>query len=114
MWFRRKVKTGHKLGRELGYPTLNFSIGNFSQYQKTGVYTCQIKIKRKIHEGTLYFGPKLSKPGNSLEIFILNFKDNIYAQLVSFRVSRKIREPMKFTSTEKLKKQIQKDVASIV
>ena len=114
MWFRRKVKTGHKIGRALGHPTLNFHVGSFAMYHKPAVYACELRVKGKSYKGALYFGPKLSKPGHVLELFILDFSGSLYGQFVSFKVGQKIRPPMKFSSLEALKKQIQQDIASIV
>lgn len=113
MWFRRKVKPGHKLGRELGHPTLNFNVGSFALHNKPAVYVCQMKIGDKTYKGALYFGPKLTKPGKALEVFVLDFSGDLYGQFVSFKVGRKIRKPMQFSSPEELKKQIQKDLNSI-
>ena len=113
MWFRRKVKKGHKIGRELWHPTLNFNVGSFAAYHKPAVYACELKVKGKVYKGALYFGPKLSKPGHVLELSILNFSGSLYGQFVSFQVGRQIRPPMKFASVDALKKQIRKDIITI-
>ena len=110
MWFRRKVQKGIKLGQKIGYPTLNFSVGNFSQFYKYGVYGCEIKIGNQIYQGALYFGPKLSKPTKVLEIHVPKFNKNIYGQFIQFRLLKKIRNSKKFDSLNDLKEQIQKDL----
>jgi riboflavin kinase/FMN adenylyltransferase len=114
MWFRRKVKKGHRIGRAIGHPTLNFNVGSFPLHHKSGVYVCQVKIKGKVYKGALYFGPKLTKQGYALEVYILDFSGNIYGHFVSFRVGKRLRQPLKFTSPADLKKQIQKDISNIV
>ena len=114
MWIRRKVKPGFKLGKKLGHPTINFSVGSFGQHFSAGVYTCKVRINGKTYKGALFFGPKLNEPGKVLEIFVLDFSDHLYGRFVSFKVGRKIRKPIKFTSLAELKKQIQKDIASVV
>lgn len=114
MKFRRKVKKGHRIGRELGHPTLNFNVGSFAFHHNPGVYACEVGVKKNIYHGALYFGPKLSHPGNVLEVFLIDFVGKLYGQYVSFAVGKKIRSPKKFSSIEELKKQIQQDVASIV
>ena len=114
MWIRRKVKPGQQAGRKLGFPTLNFNPGHFGDDYKVGVYSCEVLIQDKICKGALYYGPKHDKPGFALEIYVLNCSKNLYNQEVQFRPLKWIRAPMSFDSSEALKKQIQKDVASIV
>ncbi|MFH0837884.1 MAG: riboflavin kinase [Patescibacteria group bacterium] len=114
MWIRRKVKPGNQLGRHLGHPTLNFSVGAFGLKYKPGVYACEVRIHGKIYKGALYFGPKLNHRGQTLEIYVLDYSGNIYGQYVHVKPGKKLREPKKFSSSELLKKQIQKDVARIV
>ena len=114
MWIRRKVKPGHQLGRKLGHPTLNFNVGSFAMKNRPGVYSCQIIIHGKTYKGALYFGPKLTHSGYALEIYILDYSGSIYGQFISFKVGKKLRNPIEFDSPEALKKQIQKDIATIV
>jgi riboflavin kinase/FMN adenylyltransferase len=114
MWFRRKVITGTQIGRTLDYPTLNFHVGSFGNRFSPGVYACEVKIDKKAYKGALYFGPKMTKKGNVLEVFVLNFSKQVYGQFVSFKVGKKIRNPKKPASLEELKKQIQKDLESVV
>ncbi len=112
--FKRKVKQGSKTGRKIGYPTINFNVGNFVDYYQSGVYVCEIIINSKIYKGALYFGKKMHHKGNVLEIYILNFSHKIYGQFVQFKVSKKIRSPKSFSELSELKKQVGKDLRSIV
>ncbi|MBN2095939.1 riboflavin kinase [Candidatus Peregrinibacteria bacterium] len=111
MWVRRKVQSGTKTGQKIGYPTLNFRAGDFSQ--SSGVYACEILIADKLYKGALYFGPRLNHPGNVLEVYVIGFKQKIYGHFVRFRVGKKIRSPKCFNSLDELKKQIQKDLQSV-
>lgn len=113
MWFRRKIQSGKKLGRKIGFPTLNLNVGSFKNYCSPGVYACQVVVKNKIYKGAMHFGPVLNRKTLKLEIHVLNFNQNIYGQWVKFKVLKKIREPMRFTDLNKLKKQIQKDLKRI-
>lgn len=114
MVFRRKVKHGSKSGRVIGYPTINLNIGNFKNTFTPGVYACNLIVNKKPLKGALYFGPKLSKKGNVLEVFILDFSKNIYGSFVQLKVGVKIREPMSFNNLEELKKQIEKDLKKVI
>jgi len=110
----RKVKSGMKEGRKIGFPTLNLNVGAFSKAYKPGVYVSQVKIFGKSYKGVLYFGPKMTNKGNILEIFVLGFSKHIYGEYISFEVGKKVREPKKLSSLEELKKQIQIDIKSVV
>lgn len=114
MWFRRKVKSGVKVGRQLGYPTLNFKVGSFEDHYKPAVYACILLIAGKQYKGALYLGPKFLSKSNVLEVFVVDFSRQIYGQFVSFKVGKKVRGPMKFSSLEELRKQILKDLKSVV
>lgn len=114
MWIRRKVQNGQRLGRKLGYPTLNFRVGNFAEGRQPGVYSSQVRIKNEVYRGALYFGPKFGHRGNVLEVFVIGYSGDLYGHYVSFKLGKKVRGPMKFSSPEALKKQIQKDLSHIV
>ena len=114
MWHRRKVQHGDKLGQKLGFPTLNFRPGHFTDEYAPGVYAAKVRIAGKSYAGALYLGPKFSQKGNVLELFVLSFSDTIYGHYVSFEVGKRVREPMKFDSVGTLQKQIEKDIEAIL
>ncbi|MBU0577178.1 riboflavin kinase [Patescibacteria group bacterium] len=114
MQFRRKVKPGSKTGQKIGFPTINLNIGSFSDYNKPGAYTCKVLIGKKEYLGALYFGQKMHHKAMVLEIHILNFSHKIYGQFITFKVGKKIRSPKQFTDLQELKKQIAKDIKSVI
>ncbi len=113
MWITRKVQPGTKTGQKIGYPTLNFRIGNFSKHYSPGVYVCDVRIADKTYKGALYFGPRLTHRDNVLEVFVIGFSRKIYGQFIRFRVLKKIRKPKKFNNPEELKKQITEDLKQV-
>lgn len=113
MWIHRKVIKGTQLGQKIGYPTLNFHVGNFGKSKKPGVYNAEIRIANKVYQGALYYGSRLAHRGDVLEIYVQKFDKKIYGQFVQFRVLKKIRSPKKFNNPNELKKQIQKDLLSL-
>lgn len=114
MEFRRKVKPGSKMGRKIGFPTLNFNVGNFGQHVLPGVYNCRVFVDGKPFKGALYYGSKMSKKAKVLEVFVLSFHRRIYGRFVRFSVGKKIRGPKKFDSFAALKQQIQKDLKTVI
>ena len=114
MWYRRKVQTGKKLGKKIGFPTLNFEVGSFGAHHCPAVYSAEVKIKDKVYKGALFYGPKLKKRSRVLEVHVLNFSGDLYGQFVSFKVGPIIRKPMAFASLDDLRNQIRMDIKSVV
>lgn len=114
MKFIRKIKSGSKTGRKIGFPTLNFNVGNFGDHYKPGVYKCEVNLDNSSYIGALYFGPKLSHKNNVLEVHVVNYNGQIYGQYIRFKVGKKIRSPKFFSDLGELKKQIEKDLIMVV
>ena len=109
---QEQVVTGKKLGRTLGFPTANFKIHN-GALPPCGIYAVKAKYAEKTYNGVLNIGlrPTLEdhEPPN-LELHIFDFNKNIYGETIEIAFIRKIRKEQKFSSLDKLKKQIAKDI----
>ena len=112
-WFRRKVQVGQKLGRQFGFPTLNFLIGDFSKDHSAGVYGCEVEIRGKMYKGALYFGPRLGTGEMTLELYVMDFNQEIYGDNVRFRLLGKVRNAMTFKTLDEIHGQIEKDLEVI-
>ena len=112
-WFIRKVQKGAQVGRKIGYPTLNFRVGDFGRFYRDGVYACDIRIAGKLHKGALYFGPHLSKSTKVLEVHVPELNKKIYGQFIQFRLLKKIRNAKILSNLDDLKRQIRKDLLKI-
>lgn len=108
-FFRRKVQKGQKLGRIIGFPTINLRVGNFGDHVRQGVYVCNVWYREKKYDGLMHFGPKMGQRKKALEIYIHRFQKIIYGEWVVFEVGKKIREVEKMENISALKKQIKKD-----
>ena len=113
MWINRKVKKGTGTGRKIGFPTLNFNVGQFGENYGEGVYSSEIKIDKTVYKGALFFGSRMNSGKKALEIYVIGFNKMIYNQFVRFRVIKKIRKPKTFTDLEELKRQIEEDLKNI-
>lgn len=114
-WYRGKVLRGQKLGRVLGFPTANLDFNILPKSTKEGVYACLVKYKNKRYKGALYFGPRLvlGEENIVLEIYILDFKQQIYGQEICWQMGKFIRPAKNFPSMEDLKIQLQKDIETV-
>jgi len=106
--FFGKIVPGRGIGRTMNFPTLNFEIPENLEI-KSGVFATRIFLDKKVLPGILFFGNRKTFDNKkSLEIHVLKkFTDSPTS--AEFEILKKIREVMKFGSTEKLKKQIEKD-----
>ena len=102
--FRWKVIHGKKLGRTIWVPTANVSLvtDDISDW----VYACNI----------VYDGQILSwvwtylKQKELFEVYIFDFKEDIYWETLEVIILEKIRDNQKFDSLDDLKLQIYKDI----
>ena len=103
------VTAGEKLGRKLGYPTANISLEH--DYPLDGVYLCKIRIDSTFYYGLASVGNKPTYNGKEkiLEVFILNFDQDIYNKEVEVYFLEMIRNQIKFDSQDELIKQMNED-----
>ena len=108
-----KVVRGEGRGKILGFPTANIEVFNES-IPLGGVYIVNIKIGSKLYHGVCSISRpsfEVLNPKNKiLEVFIFNFKRNIYNKIVEVTFLKKIRKSICFSSVDELVKRINKDV----
>ncbi len=110
-----KVVHGNRLGRTIGFPTLNIALGRYRS-PVHGVYAVKVEIEKQLFLGAANVGVKPSVAGRRkpiLEVYVFNFSREIYGQYVKVSFEKKIRNEMKFSSAEVLKEQIARDVSEI-
>jgi riboflavin kinase / FMN adenylyltransferase len=112
-WFiSGEVIHGEKRGRELGYPTANIRLDNNCAL-KHGIYA--VRIGRGQGEtrldGVASFGrrPTFDNGAPLLEIFLFDFKGDLYGETLDVAFIGFIREELKFDSIEALIRQMDDD-----
>tara|TARA_B100000029_G_C17570828_1_gene956519 strand:+ start:1224 stop:2141 length:918 start_codon:yes stop_codon:yes gene_type:complete len=109
------VIKGKKLGRKLGFRTCNIRIKNYV-LPASGVYAVKVLIKneKSSFRGIAYLGSRPTFNGKEifLEINIFNFKRNLYKKKLKVYFLKFIRRDRKFSSSDALIKQMNKDVIS--
>ena len=106
-----KVAHGKKLGRELGFPTINIKMGDKTLIVK-GIFAVSVKgIDNRVLPGVASIGtrPTVNGVDTILEVFILDFDQDVYGYSVDVEFLHKIRDEEKFDSLEELGLHIEKD-----
>ena len=108
-----RVSHGDKKGRTIGFPTINIGISRRLS-PVLGVFNVLVEINKETFRGVCNVGKRPTVGGEKtlLEVFIFDFKGDIYGERVTIIFKHKSREEMKFGSFEELKQQITKDVES--
>lgn len=114
-WYESIVLEGNKLGRTIGFPTLNLDPNVLPADTMEGVYRARVVHDGHSYVGALYIGPRLviNETKRVLEIYVLDFNQDIYGEVVRFCLERFIRGIMDFSSLEDLKRQLAQDIEDI-
>jgi riboflavin kinase/FMN adenylyltransferase len=106
-----RIAHGQKLGRELGYPTINIKMGDKTLIVK-GIFAVNVKgLDNRVLEGVASIGtrPTVNGVDTILEVYILDFDRDVYGCSVEVNFLHKIRNEEKFDSLEELAAHITQD-----
>jgi riboflavin kinase/FMN adenylyltransferase len=112
-WFvTGEVIHGEKRGRELGYPTANIRLDNNCGLRH-GIYAVRVGRGSERIDGVASFGrrPTFDNGAPLLEIFLFDFKGDLYGEVLDVAFIGFIREELKFSSVDALVKQMDDDSA---
>ena len=110
-----KVIHGDKIGKKLGFPTLNINIKNLN-LPFEGVFAVKIRWQSLIFFGAASLGNRPTideKLKLALEVFVFDFNKNIYSEFVEVYFLEKIRNQEKFNNLEEMIFQMKKDIKKI-
>jgi riboflavin kinase/FMN adenylyltransferase len=112
-WFvTGEVIHGDKRGRELGYPTANIRLDNNCALRH-GIYAARVGLGAERFDGVASFGcrPTFDNGAPLLEIFLFDFKGELYGRSLDVAFIGFIRDELKFSSVDALVKQMDDDSA---
>lgn len=100
------VVEGKQLGRKIGYPTANMQrYDPLKVVPKTGAYLTKVRALDREFYG-------MTNVGDVIETHIFDFDEDIYGLDIELTFEAFIRDEMKFSSVEELKKQLEIDEMS--
>lgn len=110
-----EVMSGKKLGRTIGYPTLNLVADPTRVYPPNGVYATKVKVYDKTYLGmtNIGFNPTVSGECKMIETHLFDFNQSIYGEIVTIDFYHYIRPEQKFESIEALQAQLMCDQQSV-
>ncbi len=108
-----KVVEGNQLGRKIGFPTANLAccVDN-KQIPEKGVYAVKVDIEDEQFWGMLNIGTRPTVDSNlkrSIEVHIFDVARDLYGQNLKVSFIHRLRDEMKFSNTDELRKQLVKD-----
>ena len=105
---RGRVIKGDGRGRVLGYPTANLTRHFFRRHPlPDGVYGGLVIISLRCYSALAIIGVD-----KKVEIYVLNWRRNLYGQYLRMVIIKKIRPLRLFKDSNKLKTRIKKDIAA--
>ena len=109
-----KVVKGRNIGRHLGFPTANIEIHN-ELLPKDGIYAVRVMLGNKIYKGAVNIGiaPTFHTNKRAVEVYIINFKQNIYGKKLKIEFIQRLRGEKTFKSAAGLAIQIKRDVEKV-
>jgi riboflavin kinase/FMN adenylyltransferase len=108
------VVDGAKRGTGLGYPTANVAMPKGTALGH-GIYAVRAFVDGKPHDAAAYLGtrPTFDNGMPVLEVFLLDFDENLYGKVMEIEFVAFIREDRRFDSAEALVRQMDADVAKV-
>ncbi len=111
-----EVVGGSRIGRGLGFPTVNQRIPLCQAVPSFGVYCTKCVIDGKEYISVTNVGTRPTvhpDEGDVLcETHILDFEGDLYGETVEVRFYKKLRDEMKYPDIEALKKSVEQDICS--
>ncbi len=110
-----RVVQGSRLGRTLGFPTINLLPDKKKLLPPRGVYFSQVRCRDGMHRGISNIGYKPTVSSRQIlgvESYLYDFHREIYGESVEVYLTEFRRPERQFETLEALKAQLQEDIAA--
>lgn len=107
------VEPGDRIGREIGWPTVNLAVPPAKLVPGHGIYAGWATGPAGEHQAAISVGyrPTFDKTDLRVEAYLLDFDGDLYQQRLELRFVARLREQAKFRDARALSEQIARDVA---
>jgi riboflavin kinase / FMN adenylyltransferase len=105
------VVSGHRRGRNMGFPTANLA-ATTELLPQDGIYATILELQnhRWLSVSSVGHNPTFGKGSRTVEAYILDFTQDIYGEPIKLSFVQRIREERKFAQIEDLVTQMHEDV----
>lgn len=105
------VVQGKRLGRTIGFPTINLIADPDSVYPPNGVYATYVKVYNTLYMGMTNIGynPTVNGERKMIETHLFDYNKELYGAEVEIYFYHHMRCEQKFENIDALKMQIEKD-----
>jgi riboflavin kinase / FMN adenylyltransferase len=111
-----QVVHGKHVGHKIGFPTANLK-GISSFLPKDGVYACAVQLGKEYYRAGMNLGKRPTFQDDDhhrqAEVHILHYYGKLYGKRMGVLLLKYLRPERKFSSTQALVRQIQKDLTRI-
>ena len=110
-----QVAHGNRVGRTLGFPTVNLLPGENKLLPPNGVYYSQVYYKGRKYPAISNVGCKPTVTGEGIvgvESYLYDFDSDIYGQEIGVELLAFRRPERRFADAEALKRQLREDIAA--
>lgn len=111
-FFSGSVISGNGIGKQIGFPTANIEPAEKNKMiPADGAYAVMLEVEEKEYKGMLNIGirPTISGTSRVIEAHLFDFDENIYEKNVTVHFIERVRDEVKFSNINELRKQLQKD-----
>ncbi|MCD8329175.1 MAG: bifunctional riboflavin kinase/FAD synthetase [Lachnospiraceae bacterium] len=112
--YESEIVHGRRLGRTLGFPTINQAIPAGKLVPALGVYAAEILLDGQRFRGIANVGVKPTVSGGDgrsagVETSIFDFHEDVYGRRVRVELKHFVRSERRFSSLEALRAQVERD-----
>ncbi len=106
------VKHGEKIGKTLGFPTVNQVYESHMAQLKSGVYITSTTVRKDTYASATGIGnrPTFGGESTTCETFIIDFNDDIYGESIDVTFHEYLKPTVKFESKKELEEYIRSAV----
>ncbi|MFT8740710.1 MAG: riboflavin biosynthesis protein RibF [Liquorilactobacillus satsumensis] len=107
---------GKQVGRTLGFPTINISVGQGERLPAEGIYAVKVRLLGKTVDGMASIGRNETFGSNNaptLEINLLDFSQMVYGEHVVVQWHQYLRGQVKFPNAQALIVQLKRDEKNV-